>query len=469
MRGQSRQQALFVLDKSNDVYRMDLATETWTVEQATVPVRVEPDPHYIALAHYAGRLYLLDTARDNIWRHPADAARPSNYFPITPKPWDLVPGWPDVTHGIDLAVDGDVYVLTWDGAIKKFTPAEQADFTVRSGRLSGSSTTEAATTNVQPKPKWPYLVPSQGPLALATTALISELYVLDPDARQVFVIDKATGSRRRTLRLQFPAGVGPASALATSQVDDPTASPVLYLAAGDELYVYLGNPAGEQGGREAGRQGSNGSVTPPPRLPARPGPNDPRVLDLLASSDFQLPLAGVLLGNRTGVYPGARRAYRYGVHEGHDFYNDEKNHITVTLGMPVLAAQAGQVIRADLNYRELTPAEYEAVIEASRRAHSTSPENENLIRGRQVEIDHGNGIVTRYAHLNSIADGIKPGVQVAKGQVIGSVGLSGTSDGIYHRGSQFAHLHFEIWIGDHYLGQWLSVPETMRITESVPE
>lgn len=53
--------------------------------------------------------------------------------------------------------------------------------------------------------------------------------------------------------------------------------------------------------------------------------------------------------------------------------------------------------------------------------------------GRVVEIDHGNGIVTRYAHLSRIR--VAKGTQVAAGKIIGSVGSSGRSTG--------PHLHYE--------------------------
>lgn len=56
--------------------------------------------------------------------------------------------------------------------------------------------------------------------------------------------------------------------------------------------------------------------------------------------------------------------------------------------------------------------------------------------GNVVVITHGNGIETRYAHLNKIAT--SDGAQVEPGQVIGYVGSTGNSTG--------PHLHFEIRI-----------------------
>ncbi len=53
--------------------------------------------------------------------------------------------------------------------------------------------------------------------------------------------------------------------------------------------------------------------------------------------------------------------------------------------------------------------------------------------GNMVEIDHGNGVTTRYAHLSSI--GVTLGQSVAAGTPIGRVGSTGRSTG--------AHLHYE--------------------------
>lgn len=49
--------------------------------------------------------------------------------------------------------------------------------------------------------------------------------------------------------------------------------------------------------------------------------------------------------------------------------------------------------------------------------------------GIQVTIRHGDQYVTSYAHLSRIAGGIRPGVNVSQGQVIGYVGSTGLSTG----------------------------------------
>jgi murein DD-endopeptidase MepM/ murein hydrolase activator NlpD len=49
--------------------------------------------------------------------------------------------------------------------------------------------------------------------------------------------------------------------------------------------------------------------------------------------------------------------------------------------------------------------------------------------GNAVEIRHPGGFVTAYLHLSRFASGIRPGVRVAQGQVIGFVGTTGMSTG----------------------------------------
>jgi murein DD-endopeptidase MepM/ murein hydrolase activator NlpD len=55
--------------------------------------------------------------------------------------------------------------------------------------------------------------------------------------------------------------------------------------------------------------------------------------------------------------------------------------------------------------------------------------------GNLVELRHMNGITTRYGHLRGFARGIRRGLRVQQGQVIGYVGSTGLATG--------PHLHYE--------------------------
>ena len=57
--------------------------------------------------------------------------------------------------------------------------------------------------------------------------------------------------------------------------------------------------------------------------------------------------------------------------------------------------------------------------------------------GKVVDVDHGNGYLTRYGHLSAID--VKVGQTVHAGQMIGRVGSTGRSTG--------PHLHYETRIG----------------------
>ncbi|MEO0466689.1 MAG: M23 family metallopeptidase [Pseudomonadota bacterium] len=60
--------------------------------------------------------------------------------------------------------------------------------------------------------------------------------------------------------------------------------------------------------------------------------------------------------------------------------------------------------------------------------------------GNHIVIDHGDGVFTRYAHLEYAYDGIEPGLLIGFGQPIGLMGGSGNATGI--------HLHYEVLLGD---------------------
>lgn len=54
--------------------------------------------------------------------------------------------------------------------------------------------------------------------------------------------------------------------------------------------------------------------------------------------------------------------------------------------------------------------------------------------GNLIELEHGNGVQTRYGHLSAIM--VQPGSRVSRGDIIGRMGSTGRSTG--------SHLHYEV-------------------------
>jgi murein DD-endopeptidase MepM/ murein hydrolase activator NlpD len=83
--------------------------------------------------------------------------------------------------------------------------------------------------------------------------------------------------------------------------------------------------------------------------------------------------------------------------------------IAAPMGSPIRSAANGTVIRAG------TAEDY----------------------GNYIEIAHGFGVVTRYAHAQKLL--VKLGTKVSKGDLIGLVGSTGRTTG--------PHLHYEVEVG----------------------
>ena len=86
-----------------------------------------------------------------------------------------------------------------------------------------------------------------------------------------------------------------------------------------------------------------------------------------------------------------------------------------------------------------TGVDFAAVYGAAVRATGDGSVSYAAVRGgygNMVEIQHPTGYATRYAHLSGIAAGVRAGLPVRQGDVIGYVGKSGMATG--------PHLHYEV-------------------------
>ena len=162
----------------------------------------------------------------------------------------------------------------------------------------------------------------------------------------------------------------------------------------------LRSPAAHLGGPAASHSASN---RPPSDLPTAGPAAEAAPAAQVAAEDADLPvtLSAPLASSRTTSSYGLRSDPFDGhtaLHSGLDLAAPEGESIT--------AAAAGTVKRA------------------GRRGGY----------GKAVEIDHGNGVTTLYAHASTLS--VKPGDHVEAGEQIGEVGSTGHATG--------AHLHFEL-------------------------
>jgi len=154
------------------------------------------------------------------------------------------------------------------------------------------------------------------------------------------------------------------------------------------------------------------------------------------------PVPGARLPASDDNLPGAERAYRHGVSQGFDFFPQDAQ-VPIQMGTPVVASQAAQVVRADSAYTEIDPRAWE-VLMADVAATGADEDQLDKLRGRQVWLRLEDGTVLRYGHLSAVQGGIRTGVRVYRGQVIGFAGNSGTEAAVAGR-DDGARLRFEIW------------------------
>lgn len=387
-------ESLLLLDRTGDLYRYFPKDGGWRLERSATMPSAHPSQYLASVATYGDDLYLLDINLGQIWRHQGEEG-------------EVIAEELGLAEAIDFAVDEDIYVLI------QGRPQPQLV------KLSGS----------------PYrVVQGFGPpeLVMPTLLFVNEdyLYMID-GYRRLLLLDKESGEMVREYYLR-----GGAEIRALYAEGDR-----LYLASGDAIYIYPG-------------------VTPstwekPPAEPvASLPPHHPRILETLPP--FIFPIEGARLPDRAFLFPGAPRFYRYGIHEGTDFYLVPEG--AVTEDTPLLAMAEGVIIRADHEYSEPTAEEMEEMLARAQEAGYTPPEILDKLRGRQIWIDLGDDIVVRYCHLSRIAEGLEVGQEVKQGSIIGYAGNSGTPEA--QAGPEVGvHLHLEVRLGDGYLGQYLRPSE----------
>jgi murein DD-endopeptidase MepM/ murein hydrolase activator NlpD len=258
-------------------------------------------------------------------------------------------------------------------------------------------------------------------------AVGSAVYVLDNDGRRLTAIDAATGQLNS---IYLPADGRPWSAFLVDAENGR-----IYLAAKDRIVIF-GAP-------------QERLTIPGTGSHLSPQIHDPQLLETLRG--LLMPIGGSDITLRENQMPGAPRHYRLGVHEGADFYWQS--------GTPVRAVAAGTVIRATIDYEIPTQEMFASWGFRVQTLGYTSAEAHDFYRGMQVWIEHEGGLISRYVHLSAIDSMIREGVPVQAGQIIGAVGNTGSPVSLEGPDTD-AHLHFELWLNEHYLGQFLRPIET---------
>jgi murein DD-endopeptidase MepM/ murein hydrolase activator NlpD len=274
-----------------------------------------------------------------------------------------------------------------------------------------------------------------------------------------------------------PTAAAAAVTPATTQTATPAPSPVdvLYtVQAGDTLGgiadqfgVGVDAIVSANGLVDAAELSVGQALTIPGVLASPPPSRTPPPVTTAADSPIgihlAMPIAGACLTTVDDQMPNAQRTYRSGIHEGVDFFTDFAC-VPVAKDTPALAAADGVVIRADHDYRALTQKEIDD-LEAKSVAQGYTDEGAlDKFRGRQLWIDDGGGIVTRYCHLDGISSDVQVGTHVKQGDLIGYIGDSGTPESASNPDFEI-HLHFEIRVGKTYLGAGLDPLQTRNIYE----
>jgi len=160
--------------------------------------------------------------------------------------------------------------------------------------------------------------------------------------------------------------------------------------------------------------------------------------------------------------PNSDRSYRGGVHKGVDFICEEYGHSAI-------AALPGQVLMANNSFVDPTPEERATVLDTAQELGYTPPWTLAMLYGNFVVVDHGfidevGHVVSLYAHLNEVDPGIRPGLRVEAGTVLGEIGNRGTATAASNGDrARSIHLHWDIYVDTGFLGQGLTASETSDV------
>ncbi len=163
---------LVALDRTGAYYQYDPAHAVWSA-------RVVNDPAAWARATladiYANNLYLVDAPRNQILKYVSPSMEVVWSSSVTYFAPGVTP--PDLSTAVDLAIDGDVWIMRGDGSVSRYNQGRPNDIT-----LAGLDT------------------PIAKPSAIFTSERVSNSYIADAGNQRIVQFDKGTGRFTRQFK-----------------------------------------------------------------------------------------------------------------------------------------------------------------------------------------------------------------------------------------------------------------------------
>ncbi len=351
--------------------------------QWTLERQAQPGEMPVVIAPYGPRIYLADPDSNQIWRFPAGE---EGY----PPAYFAEGAIRNLGPAVGLAIDGSIYVGRYDGFVRRyFAGVEDPSFI----------------------PDTDLGVPVG--VFLADEPDSTLLYVVDGPGRRLLGLERETGVYRLGFVLNFEE-VGSLTSGAIS-------AGRLYLTDGKTLYITILTP----------------TPTPAVDCPAFPfAPSLPFDLASLGGLKLEPPVSASIPVTPSH-YPGGRwPQLGYGVLDGMVFAG-------APLSDTVRAVASGTISRIVHDPPPLLDTDLGIITTTGR----VPADLQDAMWGKQIWVDHGDGIQTRYGGLGEILPSLAEGQSVGLFTILGYVG----------EGPVFLGL----WADDQYLGYGRSLPLTM--------
>lgn len=131
----------------------------------------------IDIKSFGSRIYLLDSANNQIWKYSRSRENYSGAEAYLTETTDL-------SNAVAMAIDGSLYVLNQDGSIRKFYAGKEEELIIRKAPLTAL----------------------KSPSSIYTESEIPNLYILEPTEKRILIYSKEpkTGNLSYSYQIKFP-------------------------------------------------------------------------------------------------------------------------------------------------------------------------------------------------------------------------------------------------------------------------